>query len=382
MAGPLEGVRVVEIAGLGPAPFAGMMLADMGADVIVVDRADLVAGAVAEMARGTVYARGRRSIAVDLKHPDGVATVLRLVEAADVFIEGFRPGVAERLGIGPEVLRGRNPRLVYGRMTGWGQTGPMANRAGHDINYLALAGPLAHIGRAGQLPTPPLNLVGDFGGGGLLLAFGVTCALLERERSGEGQVIDAAMIDGAAALSAPIAAAFALGFFHNERGTNWLDSGAPYYDVYECADGELLSVGAIEPKFYANLVAGLGLGEDLDLPAQNDEEAWPAMKDRFAAIFATRPRAEWVEVFADPDNCVTPVHRFGDVLADEHLAARETYVEVGGVLQPTPAPRFDRTPGVLDRPPATPGEHTDEVLAEHGFTAAEIAALRVSAAVA
>jgi alpha-methylacyl-CoA racemase len=381
MGGPLEGVRVVEIAGLGPAPFAAMMLADMGADIVVVDRADLVAGAVAELARGTVYARGRRSVAVDLKHPDGVEAVLRLADQADVLIEGFRPGVAERLGFGPEVVRTRNPRLIYGRMTGWGQTGPLASRAGHDINYISLAGPLAHIGRAGQLPTPPLNLLGDFGGGGLLLAFGIACALAERARSGEGQVIDAAMVDGAAILSAPIAAAFALGFFHNERGTNWLDSGAPYYDVYECADGELLSVGAIEPKFYANLLEGLGLAGD-DLPDQNDAAAWPALKARFAAIFATKSRDEWVAVFADDDNCVTPVLRFGDVIHDEHLRARGTYVEIDGVLQPTPQPRFDRTPATLGRPPAAPGEHTDEVLGEWGFTADEIATLRSARAIA
>jgi alpha-methylacyl-CoA racemase len=381
MAGPLDGVRVLEIAGLGPAPFAAMMLADMGADVTVVDRADLVAGAVPEMARGTVYARGRRSVAVDLKNAAGVDTVLRLADDADVLIEGFRPGVAERLGIGPDAVRARNPRLIYGRMSGWGQSGPMAPRAGHDINYIALAGPLAHIGRAGQLPTPPLNLLGDFGGGGLLMAFGIACALTERARSGEGQVIDAAMVDGAAILSAPIAAAFALGFFSADRGTNWLDSGAPYYDVYECADGELLSVGAIEPKFYANLLAGLGL-DPAELPEQNDAAAWPAMKARFTDLFRSRPRDEWVTIFGADDNCVTPVLRFGDVIHDEHLRARETYVEVDGVLQPTPQPRFDRTPATLGRPPAAPGEHTDQVLADAGFTESEIASLRASGAVA
>lgn len=381
MAGPLEGVKVIEIAGLGPAPFCAMLLADMGADVVVVDRADQVTGAPPESARGNVYGRGRRSLGVDLKQPDGVEVVVRLADTADVFIEGFRPGVAERLGVGPDVLRARNPRLIYGRMTGWGQSGPSADRAGHDINYISLAGPLAHIGRKGQLPTPPLNLVGDFGGGGMLLAFGIACALAERARSGEGQVIDAAMIDGAAILSAPIAAAFALGFFHAERGTNWLDSGAHYYDVYECADGELLSIGAIEPKFYANLLAGLGLAGE-ELPDQNDASSWPAMKERFASILATKPRAEWLEVFAHPDNCVTPVLRYGEVLGDPHVAARETYVEVGGVLQPNPAPRFDRTPATLDRPPAAPGEHTDEVLAAFGFEEARIAALRRSGAIA
>lgn len=381
MAGPLAGVRVLEIAALGPAPFAAMLLADMGADVTVVSRADRAFGAAPETAKGNVFDRGRRSVAVDLKHADGVAAVLRLARSTDVFIEGFRPGVAERLGIGPEVVRARNPRVIYGRMTGWGQTGPLADRAGHDINYLALAGPLAHIGRRDQPPTPPLNLVGDFGGGGMLLAFGITCALQERSVSGLGQTIDAAMVDGAAILSAPMAAGYALGYFHPERGTNWLDSGAPYYDAYLCADGQWLSVGAIETKFYDNLLAGMGL-DPATLPDQNDESQWPALKERFAAVFRSRPRAEWVEIFADPDNCVTPVIGYADVLADEHIQARQTYVDLDGILQPAPAPRFDRTPGELDRPPVTAGQHTDEVLGDAGFTVDEIAALRATGAVA
>jgi len=364
-----------------------MVLADMGADVIVVDRADQARQAAAfglgpESAKGNVYGRGRKSVAVDLKHPDGVDVVGRLVDEADVFLEGFRPGVVERLGLGPDVLCARNPRLVYGRMTGWGQDGPMRDRAGHDINYLALAGPLAHIGRAGQPPTPPLNLVGDFGGGGMLLAFGVVCALMSRERTGAGQVIDAAMIDGAALLSAPIAPAYALGYFHAERGTNWLDSGAPYYDCYQCSDGAWLSVGAIEPKFYANLLAGLGLADDPTLPAQDDETSWPDMKERFASIIATRPVAEWAEVFADPDNCVTPVLSFGEVLGDPHIAARGTYVDLDGVPQPAPAPRFSATPAELDRPPAVAGQHTDEILRAAGCTADEIATWRTAGAVA
>lgn len=373
--GPLAGVRVVEVAGLGPAPFAAMLLADMGADVIVIDRRDKAVGAEPESAKGNVSGRGRRSIGIDLKQPGAVDVVLALVDDADVFIEGFRPGVAERLGIGPDVIRARNPRLVYGRMTGWGQTGPRADHAGHDINYIAVAGPLAHIGRAGQLPTPPLNLVGDFGGGGMLLAFGIACALAERGRSGEGQTIDAAMVDGAALLAAPMVPAFAMGYLHPERGTNFVDSGAPYYDVYECADGALISVGAIEPKFYANLIAGLGLGGE-DLPAQDDESAWPALTERFASVFATRPRSEWLAVFADVDNCVAPVHRFDEVLGDEHLAARGTYVERDGVLQPMPAPRFDRTPAILPAPPAAVGQHTDEVLRQVAYSEDDIAGLR------
>jgi alpha-methylacyl-CoA racemase len=266
-------------------------------------------------------------------------------------------------------------------MTGWGQTGPMASRAGHDINYIALAGPLAHIGRRDQPPTPPLNLLGDFGGGGMLLAFGVACALTERNRSGRGQVIDAAMVDGAAILASAMVPAYALGYFHEERGTNFLDSGAPYYDVYECADGTWISVGAIEAKFYANLLAGLGL-EGEDLPDQNDEAGWPSLHERFAAVFRTRPRDEWLQVFADDDNCVTPVLRFTEVLEDEHLAARQTYLDIDGVPQPAPAPRFDRTPPSIDRPPPAAGQHTEAVLHDAGFTAAEVAALRKSGAVA
>lgn len=368
-------MRVVEVAGLGPAPFAAMCLADMGADVVVVDRADRSVGADLASAKGNVSGRGRRSIGIDLKHPDAAEVVATLVEGADVFIEGFRPGVAERLGIGPETLRARNPRLVYGRMTGWGQHGPRADQAGHDINYIAVAGPLAHIGRAGALPTPPLNLVGDFGGGGLLLAFGIVCALAERHRSGEGQTIDAAMVDGAALLGAAMVPAFAMGYLHPERGTNFVDSGAPYYEVYECADGALISVGAIEAKFYANLLAGLGLADE-DLPDQDDQAAWPALKERFAAVFARRPRSEWLEVFSGPDECVAPVHRYDEVLGDDHLAARGTYVELDGVLQPTPAPRFDRTPATLDRPPAPAGHHSDEILLAAGFDADAVAALR------
>ena len=371
----------MEVAGLGPAPFAAMLLADMGADVVVIERADRVMGADPDSAKGNVSNRGRHSIGIDLKAPGAVDVVLALVDEADVFIEGFRPGVAERLGIGPDVVRGRNPRVIYGRMTGWGQTGPRSDQAGHDINYIALAGPLAHIGRAGELPAPPLNLVGDFGGGGMLLAFGIACALAERARSGEGQVIDAAMVDGAALLAAPMVPAYAMGYLHPERGTNFVDSGAPYYDVYECGDGRLISVGAIEARFYANLLSGLGLA-DADLPAQDDEASWPALKERFAAIFASRPRHEWLDVFGGPDQCVAPVHRFDEVLTDDHLVARGTYVERDGVLQPTPAPRFDRTPAPLPTPPAAAGQHTDEVLRHAGFGEDAITELRSSGVVA
>jgi alpha-methylacyl-CoA racemase len=382
MSGPLQGVQVLELAGLGPAPFGAMVLADLGADAVVVDRADRVTGAPVESAKANVYARGRRSVAVDLKVPEGVEVVRRLADAADVFVEGFRPGVAERLGVGPEVLCERNPGLVYARMTGWGQSGPLAERAGHDINYTALAGPLAHIGRRGHPPTPPLNLLADFGGGGMLLALGVCAALVERAHSGLGQVVDAAMVDGVALLSAPLATAYAGGWFHAERGTNWLDSGAHYYDVYETADGKWVSIGAIEPQFYAELLASLGLGDEPDLPDQNDEEAWPMMKERFAAIFRSRSRDEWVAALGHLDVCFAPVLEFGEVAQDPHLTARGTYTVVGEVVQPAPAPRFGRTPATLGLPPAPAGHHTDLVLHDAGFTATDIADLRSRGAVA
>jgi alpha-methylacyl-CoA racemase len=379
--GPLAGVRVVELAGLGPAPFGAMVLADLGAEVVLVDRAAACVGSQPESVKFNALGRGRRSVGVDLKHPDGPEVVARLCENADVLVEGMRPGVAERLGVGPDVLCERNPALVYARMTGWGQDGPMAARAGHDINYIAVAGPLAHIGRAGQPPTVPLNLVGDFGGGGMLLALGVCAALVERATSGRGQVIDAAMVDGAALLLAPIFPAFETGYWHPERGTNALDGGAPFYDCYRCADGEWISVGAIEPQFYAALLEGLGLA-DAEVGDQNDESRWPATKERFAEVFATRTRAEWVAAFAGVDACVAPVLSMGEVAADEHLVARGTYVTRDGVTQAAPAPRFSRTPGALPRPPAPPGHHTVEVLGEAGWTADEIAALRGSGAVA
>jgi alpha-methylacyl-CoA racemase len=375
MAGPLAGVRVVEVAGLGPAPFGCMVLADLGADVIVVDRRDQAVGAPLASAAANVSGRGRRSVAVDLKHPEGVDVLARLADGADVFVEGFRPGVAERLGFGPDVLRGRNPALVYARMTGWGQDGPLAARAGHDLNYTGLAGPLAHIGRQGQAPTPPLNLVSDFGGGGMLLALGVCAALVERARSGRGQVVDAAMVDGAALLGAPIVPAYTLGYFGEERGTNVLDSGAHFYEVYETADGQWMTVGALEAPFYANLLAVLGL-DPAELPEQNDRASWPAMKERLAAVFRSRPQAEWVAAFADVDACVAPVRSYTQVADDEHLAARATYVELDGVVQPAPAPRFDRTPATLDRPPAPAGHHTDEILADLGFDGPAVDRLR------
>ena len=376
--GPLEGIRVVEIGSLGPGPFCAMVLADLGATVVRVDRASGVAGG---RALPEPLLRGRRSIGIDLKRPDGVEAVLRIAATCDVLIEGFRPGVAERLGIGPDVCAGRNPRLVYGRMTGWGQDGPLAERAGHDIDYLALSGALHPIGSRGGDPVPPLNLVADFGGGGMLLAVGVLAALVERERSGRGQVIDAAMIEGVALLTTMFHEMRSWGIWTDERGANLLDGGAPFYGVYRTADGGHLAVGAIEPQFYAELLDRIGLDPG-DLPHQMDRERWPEVRERLAAVFLTRDREEWEEVFAGSDACVAPVLSLGEAPGHPHLAARGAFVEVAGVLQPGPAPRFGRTAAEPPGPPPRPGEHTDPILAEAGYSGPEIAALRESGAVA
>ena len=378
---PLDGVTVVELAGIGPVPFAGMLLADLGADVVRVDRPATVAAADPASPPQDPMARGKRSIGVDLKHPDGVTTVLRLAAGADVLIEGLRPGVTERLGVGPEPCHAANPALVYGRMTGWGQEGPLAAEAGHDITYLAVAGVLGHIGRAGAPPTPPINLVADFGGGANLLVVGVLAALFDAGRTGRGTVVDAAMVDGAALLMAPFWAAWASGFWQEERGTNLLDSGAYFYDAYECADGGHVAVGAIEPQFHAALLRGLGLDGAGDLPDQMDRDAWPAMKERLAAIFRTRPRDEWVEVFVGTDACVAPVLTMGEAARHPHLGARRTIVEAGGVPQPAPAPRVGG-PLPLPGPPVVPGQHTDEVLSGLGVSQDEVARLRQAGAVA
>ena len=385
MAGALSGLRVIEIGGLGPAPFAAMMLADHGADVLRVERPDKVQVRGAEvhenLARWDLLSRGRRSGAIDLKHPEGAALIRRLALRADVFVEGFRPGVAERLGIGPDELCDANRRLVYGRMTGWGRSGPMAERAGHDINYIGLAGVQAHIGRAGEPPTPPLNLVGDFGGGGLLLAFGICAALVERSVSGRGQVVDAAMVDGAALLMTPLFGAHATGFWSDDRGTNLLDSGAPFYDCYECADGRFVAVGAIEPRFFENLVAGLEL-DVADFGDQHDQARWPEQRAAIADRFSTRPRDEWAQRFGAVDACVSPVLTMGEASNDVHLRAWGTFVDVDGVVQPAPAPRFGRTnpdpPSVAEMA----GASTDEVLGDWGVDTGEIARLRSEGAVA
>ena len=379
--GPLNGLRVVEIAGIGPGPFCAMMLADMGADVIRVDRADAADLGIAMPARFAVLNRGRRSIAVDLKRPEGVEAVKRLVQRADALIEGFRPGVMERLGLGPDVCLDLNPRLVYGRMTGWGQDGPLAHAAGHDINYIALAGVLHTVGRAGGPPVPPLNLVGDFGGGGLYLAFGVVCALLEARTSGQGQVVDAAMVDGAASLAGAVYGMRAMGAWTDARGENILDSGAPWYDVYETKDGQYVAIGSIEGRFYRELLRLTGL-EGEPLPDQRDRTRWPELRARLASAFRQRTREEWCTAMEGSDVCFAPVLSLTEAPQHPHNRARSTFVEIEGVPQPAPAPRFSRSKPTVARPPAArPGEHSEEVLADWGYSAEEVRALIDSGAV-
>jgi alpha-methylacyl-CoA racemase len=370
--GPLQGLTIIEIAGLGPGPFAAMLLADMGANVIRVERPG--GGLFGDMQnlKLDILNRNKRCISINLKHEDGVATLLTLLESADGLLEGNRPGVMERLGLGPDVCLERNPRLVYGRMTGWGQDGPMASAAGHDINYIALAGALHPIGRAGEKPAIPLNLVGDFGGGGLLLAFGMVCALLETKTSGKGQVVDAAMIDGAAALMASTFGASQVGFWTDERGTNMLDSGAHFYEVYETADGKYISLGSIEPQFYAALLEKLG-DEAQHFEQQFDMENWPAMKERLAQIIKRKTRDEWDAVFEGADACYAPVLSMSEVRHHPHHQARGTFVDDGDVWQPAPAPRFSRTPAELHTDPAPIGAHTEVVLREFGFSDETIA---------
>ena len=369
--GPLNGFKIIELAGIGPGPFCGMMLADMGAEVIRVER---IAAAQAAEAPKDVLTRNRRSIAVDLKNPKGVETVLRLVEGADGLIEGFRPGVTERLGLGPEQCQARNPRLVYGRMTGWGQEGPMAQAAGHDINYISLAGALHAIGRPGERPVPPLNLVGDFGGGGMLLAYGMVCGLLEVTKSNEGQVIDAAMVDGTAALMAMFYSMSASGAFDTQRGTNLLDGGAHFYDTYETADGEHVSIGSIEPQFYALLMEKAGLDAEYFQPQMN-KGRWGELKAKLTEVFLTKTQAEWCDIMEGSDVCFAPVLNLINAATHPHNVARNSYQEVAGVLQQAPAPRFSRTPAAAIQAPRVPGEDSASVLADFGLTATEVAQL-------
>jgi len=378
--GPLNGLRVVELAAIGPGPMCCMLLADLGADVVRIDRLEASGLGVAMAPRHDVTARGRRSLAVDLKSPAGREAVLRLVDRADALIEGFRPGVTEKLGLGPADCRARNPRLVYGRMTGFGQSGPLAHAAGHDLNYIALSGALHAIGAAGGRPLPPLNLVGDYGGGALYLAFGVLAALFERQRSGRGQVVDAAMVDGAASLAAMFYGLAAAGQWSEQRGTNLLDGGAPFYDSYETADGRWVSLAALEPKFFAQLAAALDL-EARFVARQYDRALWPEMREAIAAAVRTRTRDAWSAQLEGSDACFAPVLTMAEASAHRHARERASFVEIDGVVQPGPAPRFDRTPAAAPRRAPEIGAHTDELLAEAGYDGAAIAALRAQGAV-
>jgi alpha-methylacyl-CoA racemase len=360
--GPFAGVRIVELGGIGPSQHGAMLLADLGADVVRVDRPADVPDAAPEGDSRALLNRGRRSIALDLKRADGVEVARRLLDGADVVLDPYRPGVAERLGLGPDEALARNPRLVYARMTGWGQDGPLAHAAGHDINYIALAGALEPIGPAGALPSVPLNLVGDFGAGGMMLAFGVAAALLERVRSGRGQVVDVAMVDGVASLLSGVLHVRALGEWVDGREANWLQGGAPWYRPYRTADGAVLTVGPLEQKFYVDLLERLGL--HVEQWPQWDRERWPALAAELERIFATRTLAAWQAALEGTDVCFAPALSLDDAPAHPHNVARGTYVHDGGIVQPAPVPRFARTPGRIQRPPAWPGQHTGELLAE------------------
>ena len=373
--GPLSGFKIIELAGIGPGPFCGMMLSDMGAEVIRVERTG-----GSKKASKDVLARNRRSIAVDLKQPEGVETVLRLIESADAVFEGFRPGVMERLGLSPDICLARNPRLVFGRMTGWGQTGPMAQAAGHDINYIALAGALHAIGRKSEKPVPPLNLVGDFGGGGMLLAFGMVCALLEAQKSGAGQVVDAAMVDGTASLMAMFFSMAASGAFTQERGSNMLDGGAHFYDTYETQDGKFVCIGSIEPQFYAELVEKAGLDKEQYAP-QMDQSMWPELSKDLESVFLTKTQAQWCELMEGTDVCFAPVLSIFEAPSHPHNVARNSYTTVDGVVQQSPAPRFSRTQAEISNGARVPGQDTLSVLTDYGFVQNEIDKLKASGAV-
>jgi alpha-methylacyl-CoA racemase len=376
--GPLEGIKIIEMGGIGPGPFSAQMLADMGADIIRVERW----GNPQRMLepKHDVWHRGRRSISINLKKPEGVEAFLKMVEQADALIEGFRPGVMEKLGLGPDDCLDRNPKLIYGRMTGWGQEGPLAMAAGHDINYIALAGALHAIGRPGENPVPPLNLLGDLGGGGLLLAFGIVCALLEAQKSGKGQVVDAAMVDGAAILMGFFFGAWGAGIWTNDRGTNLLDGGAHFYDTYETADGKWISVGSIEPQFYALLIEKAGL-DDPDFQIQMDPSEWPQLKEKIAATFKTKTREEWCEIMEGSDVCFAPVLTFEEAINHPHNVERKTFVDVEGAMQPAPAPRFSRTQPEIRGPASAPGSDTETALLAWGFEESEIDALKAADAI-
>jgi alpha-methylacyl-CoA racemase len=374
--GPLTGIKVVEMAGIGPGPFCAMMLSDMGAEVIRVDR--LAHKGIGH--RANVLNRGRRSIAVDLKNPDGVAAVQQLIDGADVVIEGFRPGVMERLGLGPDTCLARNPRLIFGRMTGWGQSGPLAPAAGHDINYISIGGALGAMGYSDRPPAPPLNLVGDFGGGAMYLLAGVLAALVERGTSGQGQVIDAAMTDGTASLLSPFYGMMAMGMWTKERMDNRLDGGAHYYGSYACADGKFISIGSIEPQFYALLLELCEI-DDPEFAKQNDKQHWASLRSKLEALFATQTRDHWCALLEGTDVCFAPVLDLQEAPNHPHNVARQSFVDIDGVTQPAPAPRFSRTPTSVQAPAAMAGEHSEEILSDWGFAANEISALKQAGAI-
>jgi len=371
--GPLKGLKIVEFGGIGPGPFCAQMLADMGAEIIRIERKGAPGAATA--AKYNIWHRSRRSIDLDLKKPEGIAAALQLVETADALIEGFRPGVMERLGLGPDVCLERNPGLIYGRMTGWGQEGPLKQAAGHDINYLAISGGLHAIGRAGQPPVPPLNIIGDLGGGGLMLAYGIMCAVFERQNSGKGQVVDAAMVDGCAMLMGAFYGWLSAGTWKDERGANLLDTGTHFYDTYETADGKYISLGSIEPQFY-KLLMSLAEIDDPEFKEQMNPKLWPKLKEKIAAVFKTKTRDQWCEIMEGTDVCFAPVLSLSEASKHPHNVERNTFVEIEGVVQPAPAPRFSRTKAEIQGPPPVPGEHTEVALQDWGFSPEAVENLR------
>ena len=372
MSGPLNGFKIIEFAGLGPAPFAGMMLSDMGAEILRIDKMSSKSAENSGNGNFDILSRGRQTLTIDLKKPDGALLALKMIEKADALIEGFRPGVMEKLGLGPEKCLKKNPKLVYGRMTGWGQEGPLSKFAGHDINYLSLTGALHSIGRKGSNPTPPLNLVGDFGGGGMFLAFGIVCALIEASKSDKGQVVDAAMVDGVTSLMAMIHGLLSTEIWEDKPASNFLDTGSHYYDTYECLDGKYVAVGAIEPKFYNSLVEVLGLNKISEEKEQMDKSRWPELKKKFSSIFLTKTRGEWCKIMKDKDVCFSPVLSITEAYEHPHNKARKLFLKNGKRIEPAPAPRFSRTPGSINRDLSGSNAETSKLLFDWGLNEQEV----------
>jgi len=372
MSGPLNGFKIIEFAGLGPAPFAGMMLSDMGAEILRIDKMSSKSAKNSENGNFDILSRGRQTLTIDLKKPDGALLALKMIEKADALIEGFRPGVMEKLGLGPEKCLKKNPKLVYGRMTGWGQEGPLSKFAGHDINYLSLTGALHSIGRKGSNPTPPLNLVGDFGGGGMFLAFGIVCALIEASKSDKGQVVDAAMVDGVTSLMAMVHGLLSTDIWEDRPASNFLDTGSHYYDTYECLDGKYVAVGAIEPKFYNSLVEVLGLNKISEEKEQMDKSRWPELKKKFSSVFLTKTRGEWCKIMKDKDVCFSPVLSITEAYEHPHNKARKLFLKNGKRIEPAPAPRFSRTPGSINRDLSGSNAETSKLLFDWGLNEQEI----------